>query len=155
MAHMWRKRSASLAEALLVCLFLGSFTACSKSEEAKPPPPPPPAAEVPFRVTRVDLGNAIGADKKVAAPTESFKPNDTIYASILTEGATRDVALGVRWTYEDGQVVNEAKQNIAPTGPAATEFHISKPDGFPAGKYKVEVSANNQTATTKEFTVTN
>jgi hypothetical protein len=104
-------------------------------------------------VTRVDLGNAIGADKKVVAPSISFKPNDTIYAAIVTEGSAPSVALGVRWTFEDGQLVSESTQSIAPTGPAVTEFHIAKPDGWPAGKYKVEVSANGQPAAAVQFAV--
>ena len=61
---------------------------------------PAPAAAAPFQVTRIDLGNAVGADKKVAAPTTTFKPADTIYASIVTEGAAPSVdargALDVR-----------------------------------------------------------
>jgi hypothetical protein len=44
------------------------------------------------------------------------------------------MALRSRWTFEDGQVVNES-QNIASSGPAVTEFHISKPDGWLVGKY--------------------
>ena len=150
------RRSASLAPGLIACLFIGLLAACNRSSEPSAPAAPPaapPVAEVSFRVTRVDLGNAIGADKKVTAPAESFKPNDTIYASILTEGAASNVALGTRWTYEDGQVVSEAKQTIAPTGPAATEFHITKPDGFPAGKYTLVVSMNDQPNTPKQFTV--
>jgi hypothetical protein len=42
---------------------------------------------------------------------------------------------------------------IAPTGPATTEFHISKPSGWPAGKYKVEISADGAPAGSKEFEV--
>ena len=154
-------RQQLVAAALVAAGFVAG---CAKKEAPAPAPAPPPAVvEAPtavptpaaLAVGNVTLGNAIGADKKVAAPAESFKPNDTIYASILTEGAASNVALGVRWSYEDGQVVNESKQTIAPTGPAATEFHISKPDGLPAGKYKIEVSANDQPATTKQFTVTN
>jgi hypothetical protein len=150
----------SVRAILLAAVFLAG---CSKSEEApKPaqqPAPQAPAAQAPapqpaaFRIERIDLGNAIGADKKVSAPTSTFKPNDTIYASILTDGASPNVSLGVRWTYEDGQLVDESSQSIAPTGPAATEFHIAKPDGWPAGKYKVEVSANGQSAGAREFTV--
>jgi len=104
-------------------------------------------------VTRIDLGNAIGTDKKVTAPAVTFKPNDTIYASVLSEGTAPAVALAVRWTFEDGQLVNEATQKIAPTGPAVTEFHIVKPDGWPAGKYQVAVAANGQSAGTVQFTV--
>ena len=104
-------------------------------------------------MTRVDVGNAIGADKKVTAPSVSFKPSDTIYASISSEGASANVALSARWTFEDGQLVNEATQNIAPAGPAVTEFHISKPTGLPKGKYKVEVFVDTKSAGTKDFEV--
>ena len=59
-----------------------------------------------------------------------------------------------RWTYQDGQVVDESSQTIAPTGPSVTEFHISKPGGWPACKYKVEITANGSVAGTREFDVT-
>ena len=178
MSRLLRRHSTSLCVGLTVCLMVGFLGACKQGEEPQKPAPqaapaapkaapaapqaapaaPQAAAAAPqaqpaFHVTRVDLGNAIGADKKVAAPTVSFKPNDTIYASIISEGAAPNVALGVRWTFEDGQVVNESNQSIAPTGPAVTEFHIAKADGWPAGKYKIEVSANGQPAAAVQFAV--
>ena len=58
-----------------------------------------------------------------------------------------------RWTFEDGQVVDEKTEAIAPTGEAWTEFHISKPGGLPKGKYKVEVFLDSKSAGTKEFEV--
>ena len=150
--HPLHIRSTSCLTALAMCVMLAHLSACKRSEEAPAPQAAPPA--VAFHVTRVDLGNAIGADKKVTAPNLSFKPSDTIYASISSEGAAPNVALSARWTFEDGQLVNEATQNIAPVGPTVTEFHISKPDGWPAGKYKLEVSANGKPAGAAQFTVT-
>ena len=155
MESAWHIRSTSWVCVLSVGLTLGLLGGCSRSDEAPKPAsqaaaPKPPVA---FHVTRIDLGNAIGTDKKVAAPSVTFKPNDTIYASILSEGAAPSASLAVRWTFEDGQVVSEATQTLAPTGPAATEFHISKPDGWPAGKYKIEVSANGGPAGAQQFTV--
>jgi hypothetical protein len=146
-------RTSLLPIAVIAALAL--FAACQKSPEPPKTAPPaaPPQAAVPFRVNRVDLGSAIGADKKVSAPTTTFKPRDTIYASVLTEGASPAATLAARWTFEDGQLVNESAQNIAPTGPAATEFHIANPDGWPLGKYKVEVSANGKPAGAAQFTV--
>ena len=44
-------------------------------------------------------------------------------------------------------------RTIAPNTRERTEFHISKPDGWPAGKYKVEVFLNDQSAGTKNFEV--
>jgi hypothetical protein len=60
----------------------------------------------------------------------------------VTSGSAPNARIGVKWTYEDGQVVDESEQVIAPQGSAATEFHITKPDGLPAGNYKVEVSVD-------------
>jgi hypothetical protein len=105
------------------------------------------------RVSQVDLGRSLTADKTINDKTDSFKPNDTIYASILTEGAAPTATLKAQWTYQDGQAVKESTQTIAPTGDARTEFHISKPDGWPIGKYKLEVSVNGSSAATKDFEV--
>jgi hypothetical protein len=63
------------------------------------------------------------------------------------------VTLKARWTYEDGQLVNESQQTIAPTGPAVTEFHIAKPSGWPAGKYQVEISSAAGSLGSKSFEV--
>ena len=105
------------------------------------------------RVSHVDLGRSLTADKTINDKTDSFKPNDTIYASIATEGSAPTATLKARWTYQDGQAVDESTQTIAPTSDARTEFHISKPDGWPAGKYKLELFLNGSSATTKDFDV--
>ena len=105
------------------------------------------------RVSQVDIGRSLTPDKAINDKTDSFKPNDTIYASVATEGTAQTAALKARWTYQDGQAVDESTQTIAPTGDARTEFHVSKPDGWPAGKYKLEVFLNGAPAGTKDFQV--
>ena len=105
------------------------------------------------RVTDVTLGRAIGGDKAITDRTDSFKPNDTIYASITTDGSASNTRLRARWTFEDGQVVDESIQTIAPNIRERTEFHIAKPDGLPAGMYKLQVFLNDQEAQTKDFEV--
>jgi hypothetical protein len=145
----------------LACVLIVAVGACkSESPPAKTASAPaampaaqPPAAPIQFKVVAVDLGKEINADKKVAQPTAAFGTSDTIYAVVTTEGAAPSVALKARWTYEDGQLVNESAQTIAPSGAAATEFHIAKPGGWPTGKYKVEISANGALVTAKEFVV--
>jgi hypothetical protein len=130
----------------------------------KNPPPPAetgsadtaPAAPAPteaFAVSDVTLGKAIGADKRVAAPATTFGPKDTIYASVATTGSAPSKTITAKWTYQDGQTVKEGTETIAPTGPAVTEFHIAKPSGWPAGKYKVEIAVDGTPATTKDFEV--
>jgi len=140
--------SVGLCFVLLIC------AACGKSESppSQPATAPPPAAPA-VTVTALELGNQLGADKRVTQQVTAFAPKDTIYVSVVTNGASPSAMLTAKWTYQDGQVVNESTQTIAPTGPATTEFHIAKPDGWPAGTYKVEVSLNGQAAGTKEFEV--
>lgn len=103
-------------------------------------------------VTSVDLGNAVGADNKVTTPTTTFAPSDTIYAAVATTGSG-NATVEAKWTYQDGQTVKDDSKSIAPTGPATTTFSISKPDGWPAGNYKVDISVNGTQAASKEFSV--
>jgi hypothetical protein len=105
------------------------------------------------RVSQIDMGRSLNADKTINDNTLSFKPNDTIYASVATTGSAPTATVKARWTYQDGQVVNESTQTISPTGDARTEFHIAKPDGWPPGKYKLEVFLNGSSAATKDFEV--
>ena len=154
---------------LLVAL-LGAIAlaGCKKKEEPMPaattPPPaapapmPAPAPAATASVTAVDLGNAVGADMKVATPASTFKPKDTIYASISTTTsdpmASVPGKLGVKWSHVDSnQVVNEESRDITFAGNGTTEFHIAKPDGWPAGKYKVEVALNGMPVQSRDFEV--
>jgi len=155
-----RLRHFALAAASVVAL-----VACGKKEPPAPPPPPPapapapapapPPAPVGVTLSAVTLGKAVGADKKVTAASETFAKGDTIHASVDTTGAG-SATLVARWTYsKDGKTVpvKEETLSITPTGPATSEFHISKPDGWPAGDYQVEVVVDGKTAATKSFKV--
>jgi len=109
-----------------------------------------------LRVTDVELGRAIDSRGQIpdAAETDDFGPMDTIYVSVRTEGSTTgEATLTARWTFQDGQVVDETSRTIAPTAASHTEFHISKPDGFPAGDYRVEVLLDGKSVGTREFKV--
>jgi hypothetical protein len=124
----------------------------AKSGGAAAPAPSAPAP-APVSVSDVHLGRSVGADHRVTERVEVFLPSDTIYASVLTRGAAARATLRARWTYEDGQLVSESEQAIAPAGDAATEFHIQKPDGWPAGRYRLEVFLDGRSVQTKEFEV--
>jgi uncharacterized protein YfaS (alpha-2-macroglobulin family) len=104
-------------------------------------------------VSRIELGTAVGADGRITAPAATFAPADTIYVSVLTEGQAPGATLSARWTYEDGQLVSEGRETLGASGGAATEFHIAKPDGWPAGRYRVEIALNGRPAGAREFEV--
>ncbi|HYC30757.1 MAG TPA: hypothetical protein VEB59_00635 [Gemmatimonadales bacterium] len=142
---------------LVLALGLAAVAATGCKKDAPPPPqeeasaPAPAPAE--FKVSGIEVGKGIGADKRVTAPASSFKPKDTIYVSVATDGAAASKTITAKWTYEDGQTVKEGSESIAPTGPAVTEFHIAKPSGWPEGKYKVEIAVDGAAAGSKDFEV--
>lgn len=155
--HLFPLIALGLAGAIVVA-------ACGKNQESAPPPPavtttpamaPAPAAPAAqgVGIASIDLGTAVGPDQKVTSPTTTFSAKDTIYAAVSTTGAAPSATLQAKWTYQDGQTVNDSSQTIAPNGPAVTTFHISKPDGWPPGHYKVEISLNGAAASSKDFTV--
>lgn len=158
-----------ISQALLVALLGGvALAGCKKKDEPAPVATTPPPASAPMpapapvaataSVTSIDLGNAVGADMKVGTPATTFAAKDTIYASIGT--TTSDPAasvpskLGVKWTHLDSnQVVNEETRDVTLSGAGNTEFHIAKPDGWPKGRYKVEVALDGNVVQMREFEV--
>jgi hypothetical protein len=109
---------------------------------------PPPTSAI---VSSVDLGSAVGADNKVTKPGTTFAKTDTIHASVATNG-DKASTVTARWTFQDGQVVHTEDKSVA-AGAQVTDFSIAKPDGWPAGDYKLEVLVDGNVAQTKDFSV--
>ena len=146
-------RVTALALSLGALVALG---ACSKKNDAAvdttaiaPTPPPAPAA---LHVTGVETGKGINADKTVKDDAHDFGVRDTIYVSVKTEGAGSGT-LAAKFTFKDGQTVNESSQNISPTADANHEFHVSKKTAWPKGDYKVLITLNGDSVGVKDFTV--
>lgn len=104
-------------------------------------------------VDDMELGRSVDANKRVVDGVDDFAPNDTIYVSLKTDGAAANSEVKVRWTYQNGQLVKEDKRTIPAGGDAWTEFHISKPGGFPKGDYTVTAFVNGQEKGSKKFEV--
>lgn len=143
---------------LVLAVSLAALPGCKKSQEPPAPArseasPAPAAMAQPVAVVGLTLGNGVGPDKKVTGETRTFAPGDTIYASVDTQGAAPSAALAARWTYQDGQTVHEETQALALTGPATTEFHIARPNGWPKGTYKVEILLDGVPVQSADFTV--
>ena len=150
------KLTIAIAAALAIAV-----VGCGKKDEpAKPKTSettiPVPGQSAGVTVAAITLGNGIGPQKQVVTPSDTFARNDTIYASVDTTGSGSST-LKAKWTYRaNGQDVSvrDDSQTINPTGPATSEFHVSKPDGWPTGDYKVEVtSSGNASAATRTFIV--
>lgn len=150
--------------ASLMVLSYGGLVACKKKEAPRPAPettttgtmapiPAPPSAPAGIQFSDLRVGKAVNADKSVTVDVETFAPADTIYASVATTGLGVAIPIRALWTYQDGQVVSDDVQTISGTGNDRTEFHISKPDGFPAGGYKVEIFIDGRSVMNRNFNV--
>jgi hypothetical protein len=106
-----------------------------------------------IEVVEVDLGKGIQSDKTIRDETDDFTQRDTVFASVRTRGSADNATITARWTFQDGQVVDERTETISPTGETNTEFHISQANGLPKGKYTLSVLLNGVEAQKKEFEV--
>lgn len=102
-------------------------------------------------ITSVDLGSAVGDDNRISVPTTTFAGTDTIHASVVTDGSSEGTLVAT-WTFEDGQVV-DTQEKVVPAGPQVTDFSITKPDGWPAGNYTLQISRDGMVLQTREFSV--
>lgn len=148
---------ASTAPAAQAPAAAGTAAAAAPAAQPAAPAAAPAAAAESLKVGSVTLGNAVGADKKVAKAKTAFAPNDkTIYASVATEGSTAGATLAAKWTYQDGDTattVSDISQSISTDGPAVTTFKVQNPNEWPEGKYKVVISLNGQAVGNEAFEV--
>ncbi|GGY32312.1 hypothetical protein GCM10008098_27210 [Rhodanobacter panaciterrae] len=113
-----------------------------------------PASDAPAAVTfgSVELGSTVDASNKILASGSSFAPSDTIYASVDTSGSGT-ATLAATWSDQDGKTVHEDSKTLNSSGPETTAFMISKPSGFAAGNYKVDISLNGSQVASKDFSI--
>lgn len=105
----------------------------------------------PLEVSTIQLGRALSADNRIGSHTTVFRPDDTIYVSVLTT-ATGSGTIGVRWMYGD-RLISDPSKEVSYKGAAATEFHIQNSGGFPEGSYSVEAFVDGQSVGKRSFTV--
>jgi hypothetical protein len=113
-----------------------------------------PASDASAAVTfsSVEVGSTVDANNKILASGSSFAPKDTIYASVDTSG-NGNATLAAKWSDQNGQTLHEDSKTLNSNGPQTTAFMIAKPGGFPAGKYKVDISLNGSEVASKDFSI--
>ena len=152
-------RVGALASALIL---LGTLAACNKKNDTTltdttslgTTTATVAVDTAPIRVSDIQVGKGVGSDKKIGDQTTSFGVRDTMYVSVITDGAAKDAKITTKWTFNGKQVVKESSETISPTGgTTATEFHVDKKSAWPKGKYTVEVLLNGVSAGTKDLEV--
>jgi hypothetical protein len=105
----------------------------------------------PLHVATLQLGSGLNGDNTVATHTTRFKPDDRIYAAVLTDD-TGSSTIAARWTY-NGQMVSEENRKVSYKGAGATAFEFKSASGFPVGDYKVEILVDGQSVASRDFRV--
>lgn len=165
-------KKTSISTAVLAALLATvALAGCKKKEDtadnnsqpaamtpAEPAPmtpaaPEPMAAAAGVNVTAVTVGKTAAADKSVAT-VALFAPKDDIIVSVRTDGAANNANVAAKLTFEDGQVAGEQNQALNTTGADTTNVTFKNAKGWPAGKYRAEVTVDGKAAgTPQEFEV--
>ena len=143
----------STLRAGLAALALVAVLGACRARDAGPSPEPSPTLRSDVSVTEITLGSAIGSDRRVKQAGDTFAPSETVYASVVTQGAGGRGRLQARWTDQAGKVVAESAVDIAPDTTTVSEFHISRPNGLAPGAYQVEIFMDGASAGKRSFSV--
>jgi len=110
----------------------------------------------PIRVSDIQLGKTVGADKRITEQTTTFGIRDTIRVSVITEGSAKNAQIDVKLFYsrprEGGNPVSVATMGSF-EGTTATNVQLAQARPWSKGPFKVEVSLNGASAGTREFEV--
>jgi hypothetical protein len=107
----------------------------------------------PLRIIDIEVGRAIGPDNRVMEATEDFRPDDTIYASVVMVGTAESATLKAKWIEESGTLVDETVRTVSPSGETVAEFHLVQPRGWERGRYRVEILLDGVEVGEEEFQV--
>jgi hypothetical protein len=105
----------------------------------------------PLRVTGLQLGRSRNADNSVGGHTTQFRPDQAIYAAVVTDGPGKG-SIVARWSYA-GRLVSEERKDVSYNREAYTEFHIQNSGGFPPGDYRVEILLDGTEVASRAFRV--
>ncbi len=148
--------SSTLLKGACFALALTTFACKDRTEDASTTTSGGAVADATvIEIAEVDLGKGIQSDKTIRDETDDFGQRDSVYASVRTTGAANSATITARWTFQDGQLVDERTETISPTGSgdANTVFFITQPNGLPKGNYTLTVLLNGAEAQKKEFEV--
>ena len=143
MNHPRRSVLFKVASGLILAVFLSACdddSALREKPQDAEPAPELVSEPISYGSPRIDLlgiemGTSLDADGRVSIVTSQFKREDTIYASLTTQGSADDVRLKVSWTYQDGQSILSEIRSVSPVGPHVHTFSMKNPAGWPAGDY--------------------
>jgi hypothetical protein len=78
--------------------------------------------------------------------------DDALRATVVTQGAAESARLRCRVSHADARLA-EAETQFVPAGTSVTEFRLWRVDGWPDGRYRVDVELDGRGAASREVQV--
>ena len=105
----------------------------------------------PLNVVGVQTGKSLNTDHSVGRHATSFRPQDTMYVSVLSNGRGAGT-ITVKWALA-GIPVHEVTKKVSYNDQAATDFRFQAADGFPVGDYTIDVLIDGELFETRRVKV--
>jgi hypothetical protein len=105
----------------------------------------------PLNIVGVQTGKSLNSDHSIGRHAISFRPDDTMYVSVLTIGRGAGT-IQVKWALR-GYELHQVTKKVSYNGQAATDFRFAAADGFPVGDYTVEVIVDGKPFETRRIKV--
>jgi hypothetical protein len=107
----------------------------------------------PVALDSLDLGRALDVDKSIKDATTSFKPQDTVCASMKVSGSANSSLVRARWMDPQGKVVQDDTRIVTPSRSDTVALQVTPPNGWAGGRYQLDVYLDDRLAATRNFTV--
>jgi len=104
------------------------------------------------RILDVQLSDNSDGKRLTGITTDRIKSSDGVFLSIRSKGTANKYTLSSRWLDPTAKTLTEYSQTISTAGQTDTVFSLSKPDGWPKGRYQVEFSIDGKLLRTVPFT---
>lgn len=146
---------------LLPAAFLAGLALCGCSPSSAPSPDSmttakrvAPAPRV--VISAVQLGSAVAPDRTISRATKMFGTGDTVHVAVLTDtgdpATTERGSLSSRWVHA-GQVIYEETKEQDFTGHEVTGFQVARAEGWPVGRYEIQILLDGAQASSRSFEV--
>ena len=132
-----RNRTDAVKRLTLATVLAAVLLACGPSE--------------PLNIVGIQTGKTLNTDHSVGKHAISFRPDDTMYVSVLSNGRGAGT-ITVKWSLY-GRVIHEVTKKVSYNDQAATDFRFQAADGFPVGDYTIDVIVDGKTHETRRVKV--
>lgn len=106
-----------------------------------------------YRPLELQLGSELDAEGRVREARDTFATSDRVHLSVLGSAGDLPVRVKARWLDPEGRLLGESGQLLEPGPASVLTFTLTQPQGWPPGRYRVELSLNDLEVDRREFDV--